>query len=286
MQGSSEPAGIKASAHKKKESAGSRASAHQKPRVRELVLIAVMAALTVCISLAFYVTVPIKAGSAMVIIAGIVLGPEAGFLVGALARFVLNFYQGQGAWTPWQMISWGLLGFLAGLCFEHAGVRNYYEELEEQDKPKKTARMMDFLAPVIAMAVAFLAACLSYLIAPMGEESLLGWRLYLFGAMGLLGGALVQKKKLPVNSVSISLFGFFTIFILYGGIMNLCALVTSAAMAGMEPVSFSSLRAVYLTGVLYDAAHAASAALFLFLFGQRMIQRLERVKVKYGIFTR
>ena len=89
----------------------------RKPKAREIVLVAMMTALTVTSHLLFHVTIPIEIGTAMVIISGISLGPEAGFLVGALARFVCNFYQGSGPYTPWQMFCWGLLGFLAGLAF-------------------------------------------------------------------------------------------------------------------------------------------------------------------------
>ena len=68
----------------------------RKPKAREIVLVAMMTALTVTAHLLFHVTIPIEIGTAMVIISGISLGPEAGFLVGALARFVSNFYQGSG----------------------------------------------------------------------------------------------------------------------------------------------------------------------------------------------
>jgi len=45
----------------------------------------------------------------------VTLGPEAGFLVGAVSGFVSNFFFGQGPWTPWQMFSFGIVGFLAGI---------------------------------------------------------------------------------------------------------------------------------------------------------------------------
>ena len=56
-------------------------------------------------------------GTAVVIITGIALGPEAGVLTGALARFVCNFFMGQGIWTPWEMVAWAMLGGLAGVFF-------------------------------------------------------------------------------------------------------------------------------------------------------------------------
>ena len=72
----------------------------RKPKAREIVLIAMMTAVTVCVHMVFHITLPIQIGTALVIISGIAMGPEAGFLVGALARFVCNFYMGQGPWTP------------------------------------------------------------------------------------------------------------------------------------------------------------------------------------------
>ena len=89
----------------------------RKPKAREIVMIGMLSALTVCGNLLSVGVLPIQMGTAMVIISGISFGPEAGFLVGALARFISNFFQGQGPWTPWQMFCWGLLGFLAGLVF-------------------------------------------------------------------------------------------------------------------------------------------------------------------------
>lgn len=74
----------------------------RKPKAREIVLIAMMSALTVSLQLFCHITLPLQIGTAMIIISGISLGPEAGFLIGAVSRFVCNFYMGQGPWTPSQ----------------------------------------------------------------------------------------------------------------------------------------------------------------------------------------
>ena len=89
----------------------------RRPQARELVVIAVMSALAV----AARVAIPIpafKAIFAMVMISGIALGPESGFLVGAIGALGSNFFYGQGPYTPWQMVAYGIAGFLAGLAFE------------------------------------------------------------------------------------------------------------------------------------------------------------------------
>ncbi len=92
----------------------------RRPKAREIVMIAMMAALAVCGNLLGYLAGPLQPGTALVIIAGIAFGPEAGFLTGALARLCANLFSMQGPWTPWQMFCWGLLGFLAGLVFNRA----------------------------------------------------------------------------------------------------------------------------------------------------------------------
>ena len=87
---------------------------NRRPQAREVVVIAVMAALAVA---AFFMLPQFKPVAAIVIIAGVGLGAEAGFLTGALAGFVSNFFFGQGPWTPWQMFAFGIVGFLGGLIF-------------------------------------------------------------------------------------------------------------------------------------------------------------------------
>ena len=88
----------------------------RRPQARELVLMAVLGALAV----AARVAIPIpnfKAIYGIIMIAGIALGPEPGFLVGAVAAFVTNFFRGHGIWTPWQMLAYGGCGLIMGLLF-------------------------------------------------------------------------------------------------------------------------------------------------------------------------
>ena len=98
----------------------------RKPQAREVLLIAVMAAIAVVGRMAFFMLPQFKPVTAIVIITGISLGAEAGFLTGAVAGFVSNFFFGQGPWTPWQMFAFGIIGFLAGLLFR--GKREKYKK--------------------------------------------------------------------------------------------------------------------------------------------------------------
>ncbi len=190
---------------------------HRKPRAREIVMLAMLSALAVVGNLLSFSMLPIQAGTALVIIAGISFGPEAGFLVGTLARLVSNFFQGQGTWTPWQMVAWGLLGFLAGLLFANA------------DMP-------------------------------------------------------ARKRKLPVNYATLTVFTFLAVLVVYGLIMNLCTYVTALGMPGSPGVSWEAILAVYATGIPFDVIHAFRAAFFMLLTGVPLVQKLERVKMKFGFY--
>jgi len=55
-------------------------------------------------------------------VAGFALGAAPGFTVGAVAALASNLFFGQGPWTPWQMVAWGLCGVLgAGLAAATGG---------------------------------------------------------------------------------------------------------------------------------------------------------------------
>ncbi|MBE5803448.1 MAG: ECF transporter S component [Clostridiales bacterium] len=77
---------------------------------RRMVLVAVMTAL--CIAGRF---IPFfKPVTALTIITSMYMGGESGFLTGAMAAVLSNFYFGQGPWTPFQMLAWGMIGLIAG----------------------------------------------------------------------------------------------------------------------------------------------------------------------------
>ena len=90
----------------------------RRPQPRELVLISSLVVIATAGRAVFFMLPHFKPVTALVIVAGIGLGAEAGFLTGAMTGFVSNFFFGQGPWTPWQMFAFGVIGFLAGLLFE------------------------------------------------------------------------------------------------------------------------------------------------------------------------
>ncbi|MFR1640313.1 MAG: ATP-binding cassette domain-containing protein, partial [Eggerthellaceae bacterium] len=78
-----------------------------RPALRQIMPTVVLAALAAAGRMLFAPVPDFKPVSAICILAGAVFGRRSGFLVGALAALVSNFFFGQGPWTPWQMYAWG-----------------------------------------------------------------------------------------------------------------------------------------------------------------------------------
>lgn len=88
------------------------------PALRQVMPTATLAALAAAGRILFAPIPDVKPVSAIAIVAGATLGRREGFMVGALAALLSNFFFGQGVWTPWQMYAWGLVGYLAGVLGE------------------------------------------------------------------------------------------------------------------------------------------------------------------------
>ena len=81
----------------------------------ELTVLAVLIAMSAVGRFVFAWIPGFKPVTAITVIIAVWLGKEAGFVVGSLSAVISNFYFGQGPWTPFQMLSWGLIGFIAGV---------------------------------------------------------------------------------------------------------------------------------------------------------------------------
>lgn len=242
---------------------------YRKPRAREIVLLAVLISFCVVSNLICSHTIPLHAGTAMVVLAGISMGPEAGFLTGALGRFVCNFFDGQGIWTPWQMTAWGIIGFISGVSFRKV------------EKGEKGSRFSIF----ICVGAGVIAGYFVNMIIGKSDD-FVGVKLYLWIFVGLLTGVILQRKKLPIDRFVMSAYTFIIVFVFYGGIMNFAAMLMQNSYSPSEnPINADTLRALYVTGAPYDFMHALGAAFCVFLIGESLLGKLERIQIKYGIYT-
>ncbi|MDR3214727.1 MAG: ECF transporter S component [Bacilli bacterium] len=103
----------------------------RKPEPREFIIIVIMCALAISNRLAFAFLPAFKPLVAIIIITGASFGCEAGFMCGSLSALVSNMFFGQGPWTLYQTLIWGLIGFGAGLLnrkqlLENKLIRYFY----------------------------------------------------------------------------------------------------------------------------------------------------------------
>ncbi len=176
----------------------------RKPQARELVIIAVLCAISVAGRAVFFMLPQFKPVMAMTIIAGVAFGGETGFLVGSMTMLASNMLFSQGPWTPWQMFAMGIIGFLAGVLFRK------------------------------------------------------GW--------------------LRRSRGSLCVFGALSAIVIYGGIMN-----PASALMWVQALNWRMLLPYYIAGFPMDCVQAAATWVFLWFAAEPMLEKLDRIKVKYGL---
>ncbi|MGD8191717.1 ECF transporter S component [Brevibacillus ginsengisoli] len=105
----------------------------------------------------------------MVMISGYVFGARVGFLVGCLAAVLSNVFLGQGPWTLWQMLSWGLVGSSGGLL-------SFLVERNRENEPLLQTRGKTFLFVAICTLWGFLFDWIMNLWIFTGYGEFMNWK--------------------------------------------------------------------------------------------------------------
>ena len=106
------------------------------------------------------------------------------------------------------------------------------------------------------------------------------WQMFCFGIIGFLAGIFYKKRIVKKTKLSLCVFGGLTTFIVYGGIINIGSLLMFTSV-----FSWKALLATYISGFWFDMVHAVATVFFLYFISQPMIEKLDRIKIKYGIYN-
>lgn len=106
------------------------------------------------------------------------------------------------------------------------------------------------------------------------------WQMFAFGIIGFSAGLLFQKGFLRRNTVALCIFGGLATFFIYGGIMNPAAVLMFQA----KPTS-QMFYLTYIRGIPFDLVHAVATVVFLYFTAKPMLEKLDRIKVKYGLIV-
>ena len=104
------------------------------------------------------------------------------------------------------------------------------------------------------------------------------WQMFCMGIIGFIAGVLFRKGVLRRTRISLSVFGALAAIIVYGGIMNF-----ASAIMWVSDISWEVLLPYYITGFPIDCIHGAATALFLWFISEPMLEKLDRIKIKYGL---
>ena len=111
-----------------------------------------------------------------------------------------------------------------------------------------------------------------------GQGAWTPWQMFAAGIIGFLAGVLFKKGLLYQSRGVLCVFGFIVTVVIYGGIMNFSTLILTRT-----PVNFQTVTAYMLQGLPLDIIHGFSTLAVLFFLAEPMLEKLERVKTKYGL---
>ena len=176
----------------------------RKPQAKEIVVLAVMCAIAV-IGRAIFGFIPFfKPIGAVVILTGVTMGAQCGFIAGCMSMFASNFLVGEGPWTPWQMLSFGFLGFFAGVIF--------------------------------------------------------------------------FNKEKRITKLNLIIYGTLSYFFIFGPLLDV-----SGALFLTNVTDFSILIPNLIAGIPVNISQGIATTIFLFLLTDPFLEKLNRMKVKYGL---
>ena len=104
------------------------------------------------------------------------------------------------------------------------------------------------------------------------------WQMFCMGIIGFLAGVLFRKGFLSRSRGSLCIFGALAAILIYGGIMN-----PASALMWTGELNWKILAGYYVSGFPMDCVHAAATWIFLWFAAEPMLEKLDRIKVKYGL---
>jgi len=107
------------------------------------------------------------------------------------------------------------------------------------------------------------------------------WQMFAFGIIGFLAGILFKKGFLRKTKLSLCIFGFLATLLIYGGIMN-----PASVIMWQNKLHSDMITTAYTMGAAFDLIHSLSTAFFLWFISEPMIEKIERIKIKYGLIER
>ena len=111
-----------------------------------------------------------------------------------------------------------------------------------------------------------------------GQGPYTPWQMFAYGTGGMLAGFLFAKGRLAKTPCTMAMFGFFSVLLLVGPLLDL-----SSVFLTLTAINAKSVLTVMFASVFVNIIQAVSTAAVLLILGRPLLEKLDRVKQKYGL---
>ena len=111
-----------------------------------------------------------------------------------------------------------------------------------------------------------------------GQGAYTPWQMFAYGAGGMLAGFLFAKGRLPRKPLAMAVFGFLTVLLFVGPLLDTCSVFLTIT----DP-SWNTAWPLYVSGFPVNLSQGICTALTMLIFGNPLLEKLDRVKLQYGM---
>jgi len=111
-----------------------------------------------------------------------------------------------------------------------------------------------------------------------GQGAYTPWQMFAYGAGGMLAGFLFAKGRLPRKPLVMAIFGFLAVLFFVGPLLDTCSVFLMLPI-----VTLQTAWPLYLSGFPVNLSQGVCTALTMLLFGHPLLEKLDRVKLQYGM---
>lgn len=111
-----------------------------------------------------------------------------------------------------------------------------------------------------------------------GQGPYTPWQMFAYGAGGMLAGFLFAKGRIQRHPVVMAVFGFAAVVCFVGPLLD-----TSSVFQMLTEIRWDTAWPIYVSGFPVNVSQGICTALVMLLFGKPLLEKLDRVKLKYGM---
>lgn len=94
----------------------------------------------------------------------------------------------------------------------------------------------------------------------------------------MLAGFAFAKGRLPRKPWVMAVFGFFAVILWVGPLLD-----CSSIFLMLSTVTWAGVIATFISGFYVNVSQAICTVLVMLLFGRPLLEKLDRIKLKYGM---